>query len=84
MVKGRAGTMPHDYKRSGTTTLFAALNVLTGAVLGQCLPRHRNAEFLKFLMTIDTYAPKGLDIHLICDNCHQLVQNLARSSGLQP
>jgi transposase len=48
MKKGRAGTMTHDYKRHGTTTLFAALNVLTGKVIGRCLPRHRNTEFLKF------------------------------------
>ena len=68
MVKGRAGTMTHDYKRHGTTTLFAALNVLTGVVVGQCLPRHRHEEFLKFLKTIDKQTPKGLDIHLILDN----------------
>jgi hypothetical protein len=68
MKKGRAGTMTHDYKRHGTTTLFAALNVLTGVVIGQCLPRHRNTEFLKFLRTIDREVPKGLQIHMICDN----------------
>jgi transposase len=68
MVKGRAGTMTHDYKRHGTTTLFAALNVLTGVVVGQCLPRHRHEEFLKFLRTIDKQTPQGLDIHLILDN----------------
>jgi transposase len=68
MVKGRAGTMTHDYKRNGTTTLFAALNVLTGVVLGQCLPRHRNGEFLTFLKAIDRQTPKGLHIHLILDN----------------
>jgi len=68
MKKGRAGTMTHDYKRHGTTTLFAALNVLTGAVVGQCLPRHRHEEFLKFLKTIDRQTPKGLDVHLILDN----------------
>jgi hypothetical protein len=49
MKPGRAGTMTHDYQRNGTTTLFAALNVLTGVILGKCLPRHRNGEFLKFL-----------------------------------
>jgi transposase len=65
---GRAGTMTHDYKRNGTTTLFAALNVLTGLVIGQCLPRHRHTEFLKFLKTINTQVPKGLQIHLILDN----------------
>lgn len=68
MKKGRAGTMTHDYKRHGTTTLFAALNVLTGTVIGRCLPRHRNTEFLKFLRTIDREVPKGLQVHMICDN----------------
>ena len=65
---GRAGTMTHDYKRNGTTTLFAALDVLTGSVIGQCLPRHRHVEFLKFLRTIDREVPDGLNIHLILDN----------------
>jgi transposase len=68
MKKGRAGTMTHDYKRHGTTTLFAALNVLTGTVIGRCLSRHRNTEFLKFLRMIDREVPKGLQIHMICDN----------------
>ena len=68
MKPGRAGTMTHDYKRNGTTTLFAALNVLTGVVIGQCLPRHRHEEFLKFLRTIDRQVPKGLAVHLILDN----------------
>ena len=58
MKPGRAGTMTHDYKRNGTTTLFAALDVLTGSVIGQCLPRHRHIEFLKFLRTIDREVPK--------------------------
>jgi transposase len=65
---GRAGTMTHDYKRNGTTTLFAALDVLTGSVIGQCLPRHRHTEFLKFLRTIDKEVPNGLQIHMILDN----------------
>jgi transposase len=65
---GRAGTMTHDYKRNGTTTLFAALDVLTGSVIGQCLPRHRHGEFLKFLKTIDREVPAGLNVHLILDN----------------
>jgi transposase len=65
---GRAGTMTHDYKRHGTTTLFAALDVLTGAVIGQCLPRHRHTELLKFLKTIDREVPKALQVHLILDN----------------
>jgi transposase len=68
MTKGRAGTMTHDYKRHGTTTFFAALNVLTGVVIGRCLPRHRNTEFLKFLRIIDREVPKGLQVHMICDN----------------
>src|SRR5207248_70269 len=68
MKPGRAGTMTHDYKRNGTTTLFAALNVLTGVILGQCLPRHRNDEFLKFLRLIDRSIDKGLQVHLIVDN----------------
>ncbi len=68
MKQGRAGTMTSDYKRHGTTTLFAALDVLSGTVIGQCLPRHRHTEFLTFLRTIDGEVPKGLDIHLILDN----------------
>ena len=68
MVKGRAATMTHDYKRNGTTTLFAALDVLTGTVIGQCLPRHRHTEFIKFLNTIDREVPQGLQVHLILDN----------------
>ncbi len=68
LKKGRAGTMTHDYKRNGTTTLFAALDVLTGKVIGQCLPRHRHIEFLKFLRTIDREVPAGLKVHLILDN----------------
>ncbi len=68
LKKGRAGTMTRDYKRNGTTTLFAALNVLTGVVIGQCLEKHRNTEFLKFLRTIDREVPKGLQIHMILDN----------------
>jgi len=66
--QGRAGTMTHDYKRNGTTTLFAALDVLTGSVIGQCLPRHRHIEFLQFLRTIDREVPTGLQVHLILDN----------------
>jgi len=68
MKKGRAGTMTHDYKRHGTTTLFAALNVLTGVVIGQCLPRHRHGEFLRFLRQVDREVPKSLQIHMILDN----------------
>jgi transposase/transposase-like protein len=68
MTKGRAATMTHDYKRNGTTTLFAALDVLTGKVIGECLPRHRHTEFLRFLRKIDKEVPEGLQVHLICDN----------------
>ena len=68
MVKGRAATMTHDYKRHGTTTLLAALDVLTGKVIGSCLPKHRHSEFLKFLKVIDAEVPNGLDVHLILDN----------------
>jgi len=68
MKPGRAGTMTHDYKRNGTTTLFAALNTLDGKVIGQCLPRHRHQEFLQFLGTINRQTRKGLDLHLIVDN----------------
>lgn len=68
MKKGRAGTMTHDYKRNGTTTLFAALNMLDGSVIGQCMPRHRRSEFLRFLKTIDRQTPRHLDLHLIVDN----------------
>jgi transposase len=68
MKPGRAGTMTHDYKRNGTTTLFAALDVLSGSVIGQCLPRHRHGEFLTFLRTIDRTVPKRLQVHLILDN----------------
>ncbi|MGC8628488.1 MAG: IS630 family transposase [Acidimicrobiales bacterium] len=68
MKKGRAGTMTHDYKRNGTTTLFAALDVLSGKVIGQCLPRHTHNEFLHFLKKVDKEVPKGLAVHVICDN----------------
>ena len=68
MKKGRAGTMTHDYKRHGTTTLFAALDVKTGKVIGECLPRHRAKEFLRFLRSIDRNTPRHLDLHLIIDN----------------
>lgn len=68
MKKGRCGTMTHDYKRHGTTTLFAALNVLDGTVIGTCYPRHRHEEFLKFLRKIDRQIPDGMNLHLIVDN----------------
>jgi len=68
LKKGRAQTMTHDYKRNGTTTLFAALNVLDGQVIGQCQQRHTHAEWLKFLRKIDRETPKGKTLHLIADN----------------
>jgi len=66
--KGRAQTMTHDYKRNGTTTLFAALDVKAGKVIGECLPRHRAQEFIRFLKKIDRTVAKHLDVHAICDN----------------
>lgn len=68
LKKGRAGTMTHDYKRNGTTTLFAALNVLDGKVIGTCMPRHRHQEWLKFLRLIDKQTPDDKEIHIIVDN----------------
>jgi transposase len=68
LKKGRAATMKHDYKRNGTTTLFAALNVLDGQVIAQCQQRHRHTEWLKFLRQIDRETPKDRALHLICDN----------------
>jgi transposase len=68
LKKGRAGTMTHDYKRHGTTTLFAALDVATGKVIGACLPRHRTKEFLTFLNKVDRETPTDLKLHLILDN----------------
>jgi transposase len=68
MIPGRCGTMTHDYKRNGTTTLFAALNVLDGQVIGDCMSHHRHQEWLRFLRRIDRETPIELDIHLIVDN----------------
>jgi transposase len=68
LKKGRCGTFTHDYARHGTTTLFAALDVLEGKVIGQCLPRHRHQEFLKFLRTLDAAFPQDKTLHLIVDN----------------
>ena len=68
MKRGRAGTMTHDYKRNGTTTLFAALNTLDGTVISMCQDRHRHEEWLKFLRLIDRKTPKHLQLHLIVDN----------------
>ena len=68
MKQGRPGTVTHDYKRHGTTTLFAALNVLTGELIGQCFSRHRHEEFLAFLRLINREVPRGKEIHVILDN----------------
>ena len=68
LKRGRNATMTHDYKRNGTSTLFAALNVLTGQVLGQCTKRHRHTEWLKFLRLINKSTPADKEIHIICDN----------------
>lgn len=68
LKQGRSGTMTHDYKRNGTTTLFAALNALDGKVIADCMPQHRHQEWLKFLRLIDKSTPKELDLHLIIDN----------------
>jgi transposase len=68
MKKGRCGTMTHDYKRHGTTTLFAALEVLEGRVIGQCFERHRHQEFLRFLRRLDQEFPGPVPLHLVMDN----------------
>lgn len=68
LKKGRAGTLTHDYKRHGTTTLFAALNVATGHIDHDCLPRHRRKEFLRFMTRVERRVPKGLSVHFILDN----------------
>jgi transposase len=65
---GKAGTMTHDYKRNGTTTLFAALNVLDGKVIGRCMARHRHQEFIRFLNAVEREVPAGKVIHAILDN----------------
>ena len=68
LKRGRAGTMTHDYKRNGTTTLFAALNVLDGKVIGRCMQRHRHQEFIRFLNAIEAEVPAGKLVHVILDN----------------
>lgn len=68
LKKGRCGTMTHDYKRNGTTTLFAALEVVQGKVIGQCYARHRHQEFLKFLKRIDAEFPTEIKLHVVMDN----------------
>lgn len=68
LFPGRLGTLTHDYKRNGTTTLFAALSMTDGILISQCQPRHRHQEWLKFLKKIDTDTPPEMDLHLIVDN----------------
>jgi len=68
LKKGRAASMTHDYKRHGTTTLFAALTTLDGSIISRCEPRHRHTEWLDFLRQIDRETPKDKLLHLICDN----------------
>ncbi len=68
LKQGRCGTFTHDYVRHGTTTLFAALEILEGKVIGQCFPRHRHQEFLRFLRRLDDEFPENLKLHLVLDN----------------
>jgi transposase len=68
LKKGRCGTMTHDYKRHGTTSLFAAMNISDGTIIGECLPQHRHQEWLRFLKLIKSQVPGDKEIHLICDN----------------
>jgi transposase len=90
LKKGRCGTMTHDYKRNGTTTLFAAMVTLDGRVIGDCMPRHRHQEFIRFLKTIDLETPPGMDLHLIVPISPNVGSNPAadkspaRSAGLCP
>jgi len=82
LKKGRCGTMTHDYKRNGTTTLFAALELAQGKVIGQCYARHRHQEFLKFLKRLDAEFPIEMKLHLVMDNYgthkHPIVQSWLR------
>ena len=88
LKRGRCGTMTHDYKRHGTTTLFAALSLLDGHVIGDCMPRHRHQEFIRFLKQIDAETPAALDLHLIVDNYgthkHPRVQSVAAAASALP
>ena len=66
--KGRAATLPHDYKRNGTTSLFAALNIATGQVIGTCMKKHRHQAWIRFLNQVKETAPTERQVHVICDN----------------
>jgi len=68
MKKGRCATMTHDYKRHGTTTLFAALDVLEGKVIGRCMQRHRHQEFIRFLNTVEREVAADQAVHVVLDN----------------
>ena len=68
MKKGRCATMTHDYKRNGTTTLFAALDILEGKVIGRCMQRHRHQEFIRFLNTVEREVAADKAIHVVLDN----------------
>jgi transposase len=79
LKRGKCATLTHDYKRHGTTTLFAALSVLEGKVIGRCVPRHRHQEFIRFIATVERSVPAGKVIHAILDNyaAHKHPQVLA-------
>jgi hypothetical protein len=85
LKRGKCATLTHDYKRHGTTTLFAALSVLEGKVIGRCVPRHRHQEFIRFIATVDRSVPAGKVIHAILDNYaahkHPQVLALARRTS---
>ncbi len=82
LKKGRAATMTHDYKRHGSTTLFAALDVKSGIVIGECQPRHRAKEFIRFLKKIDRIVHKSRNLHLtICQGSPSLGEALPGPSG---
>ena len=68
MKKGRCATMTHDYKRHGTTTLFAALDILEGKVIGRCMQRHRHQEFIRFLNTVEREVAADKPVHVVLDN----------------
>ncbi len=68
LFPGRLKTLTHDYKRNGTTTLFAAIELAEGKIIAECMPRHRHQEWIKFLKTIDAQTPPDLDLHLVVDN----------------
>jgi len=81
LKRGRAGTMTHDYKRHGTTTLFAALNVLDGTVIGRNMQRHRHQEFIRFLNAIEAEVPAGKAVHVILDNYAPLTSTQRCADG---